>query len=78
MFVKETRTGELVEVMDTSELFDPFCTRITGRYNAGEELPDPKHFMKGDLSFCSGEPMPRCWMDPDYRRGEMPRSGTHG
>ena len=27
MFLTETRTGELVEVLSTSDLFDPFKTR---------------------------------------------------
>ena len=78
MFLKEARTGELVEVLGTGDLFDPFNDRIVGRYNAGEEMPDPKQFMKADLSFCSNEPLPRCWMDPDYRADEIRRTGTHG
>lgn len=73
MFLKETRTGELVEVLNTNNLFDPFDDRIIGRYNAGEELPDPQVFRKSELSFCSNEPLPRCWMDPDYRRAEIQR-----
>ena len=77
MFLKERRSGELVEVIDTTQLFDPFQPEITGRYNAGEEMPEPKQFRKGDLTFCSGEPMPRCWTDPDYRRDEVRRTGTH-
>jgi hypothetical protein len=78
VFLKERKTGELVEVMDTTQLFDPFQTRITGRYNFGEEMPDAKDFEKIDLVFCSNEALPRCWIDPDYRRDEMRRSGTHG
>ena len=78
MFLKERKTGELVEVIDTLQLFDPFQTRIRGRYNAGEEMPEPRHFHKIDLVFCSNEALPRCWMDPDYRRDEIRRSGTHG
>ena len=77
MFLKERRTDELVEVIDTAQLFDPFQTRITGRYNAGEELPDPRSFAKTELLFCSNEPLPRCWMDPHYRRAEVVRrTGT--
>jgi len=78
MFLSETRTGELVEVLSMNDLFDPFKTEIVGRYNAGEEMPDPRHFAKSDLSFCSHEPLPRCWMDPDYRQAEIQRTGTHG
>jgi len=78
MFLKETRTGELVEVLGLNDLFDPFKTQIVGRYNAGEELPDPQMFDKSGLSFCSHEALPTCWMDPDYRRHEIQRTGTHG
>ena len=78
MFLKERKTGELVEVLDTAQLFDPFQTSITGRYNFGEEMPDPRSFEKIDLVFCSNESLPRCWIDPDYRRDEIRRSGTHG
>ncbi len=76
MFLKERKTGELVEVLDTAQLFDPFQTEITGRYNYGEEMPDPQSFAKNDLAFCSDEPLPRCWMDPDYRHDEIRRTGT--
>lgn len=78
MFLKEIHTDELVEVLGTTELFDPFRDHIVGRYNSGEEMPDPRRFMKQDLSFCSNEPLPRCWMDPNYRADEIRRTGTHG
>jgi hypothetical protein len=78
MFLNEIHSGKLVEVLDSSALFDPFMTQVIGRYNAGEELPDPMEFTKTDLHFCSGEPLPRCWMDPQYRAAEVHRSGTHG
>lgn len=78
MFLKERSNGELVEVLDTTALFDPFQTEICGRYNAGEEMPDPQMFHKHDLVFCSDEVLPRCWTDPDYRSNELLRTGTHG
>lgn len=67
MFLKESSSGELVEVLSMRDLIDPFHKEIVGRYNAGEELPDPKKFAKSNLVFPSGEPLPRCWLDPDYR-----------
>lgn len=77
MFLKERATDELVEIIDTAQLFDPFQSSVLGRYNAGEDLPDPQLFEKGRLVFCSGEGLPRCWIDPDYRREEIQRTGTH-
>lgn len=75
MFLKERKTGELVEVLDTTQLFDPFRGDLVGRYNFGEEMPEPTTFAKADLVFCSDEALPRCWMDPEYRREEIRRSG---
>jgi hypothetical protein len=67
MFLKEKASNELVEVLGLRDLFDPFKGSVVGRYNAGEEMPDPKVFPKGGLGFLSGEELPRCWVDPDYR-----------
>lgn len=67
MFLKETATDHMVEVLNTEELFDPFQAAVTGRYNYGEDLPDPASFQKSDLVFLSGEALPRCWTDPHYR-----------
>lgn len=49
-----------------------------GRYKVGEEMPDPGSFEKTDLVFGSNKSLPRCWMDPDYRRDEIRRTGSHG
>ena len=67
MFLQLTKNSDRVEVLDTAELFDPFKDSISGRLHRGEELQDPDHFSKADLSFPSGEALPRCWMDPHYR-----------
>lgn len=66
MFVKEHATGHLVEVLDLQALMDPFAQTVSGRYNIGEELPDPEQFEKKALEFPSGETLPRCWLDPQY------------
>ncbi len=59
--------SSLVEVLDLQQLFDPFATTVLGRLHAGEELQDPAALGKGELSFPSGEALPRCWMDPHYQ-----------
>ena len=66
MFLKDRTTGDLVEVLDLEALFDPFRPHVKGRFHAGEELQDPADFAKSELLFPSGEPLPRCWSDPDY------------
>jgi hypothetical protein len=67
MYLKHISTGDLVEVLDTSGLFDPFQTEVSGRLHAGEELQEPASFAKTELVFPSGEPLPRCWVDGHYR-----------
>lgn len=67
MYLKQISSGDLVEVLDLQGLFDPFEAGVQGRTHAGEELQDPARFAKNELAFPSGEILPRCWMDPDYR-----------
>jgi hypothetical protein len=67
MYLRDVASGDLVEILDLSELFDPCLGEVTGRFHAGEEMQEPTAFRKAGLVFPSGEPLPRCWMDPDYR-----------
>ena len=71
MLVKEQSSGHLVEVLDIKQLYDPTMTSFEGRYNIGEEMPDPQKFDKKNVIFCSGEALPRCWVDPHYRDDEL-------
>ena len=68
MFLKTRQDGSLMEVLNLQQLFDPFAASVSGRLHAGEELQD-EGFAKGDLLFPSGEALPRCWVDADYRQG---------
>ena len=70
MYLRHASSGDLVEILELGVLFDPCLTEVSGRFHAGEELQDPAPFRKADLLFPSGEPLPRCWMDPGYR-GEL-------
>lgn len=69
MFLTDRTSGHPVEIMDLSALFDPYNERVKGRYNVGEELPEPQMFAKQALRFSSGEGLPKCWTDPHYRDG---------
>jgi len=73
MFLKHRDNGHLVEVVDSQELFDPFRSSIHGCYQNGEEKQDQEPFSKHDLVFMSGEELPRCWCDSDYRKAEVER-----
>ncbi|KGJ98676.1 hypothetical protein [Thalassotalea sp. ND16A] len=67
MFLKHRGNGDMVDVSDICDLTNLFHSTITGRYQAGEELQDPEEFNKNDLMFLSGEELPKCWSDPNYR-----------
>ena len=51
MFLKEKSSGQMVEVMNLSDLFDLFHEEVVGRYQRGEEEGDPEKFKKADLIF---------------------------
>ena len=72
MLLKDNK-DDLLEVLTLNDLFDPFCSKLIGRYQQGEDTQDPEKFNKADLSFLSGEPLPRCWMDSHYRDNELQR-----
>jgi hypothetical protein len=68
MYLKHKSSSNLVEILDVQELIDPSKGDITGRFHAGEEMQEPTSFQKADLIFPSGEVLPRCWIDPDYKK----------
>ena len=71
MLLKEKSSGDLLEVVELSDLFNLNHPEIIGRYQGGEEQQDPEKFKKADLKFLSGEELPRCWTDPHYRDEEL-------
>ncbi len=64
MLLKHTSNRHLVEVLSLNDLFDPAHPTLVGRYNFGEEMPEPQWFRKAELVFPSGEALPRCWWEP--------------
>lgn len=74
MFLTNKANGNFVEIMDLSSLFDPFKTQVNGRFHAGEELQDVQAFAKADLMFPSGEALPSCWTDAEYRQAGVRRA----
>lgn len=67
MFLRDKKTGDAVEILDLSALFDPCVAEVPGRFHAGEEMQEGDSFPKSTLIFPSGEALPRCWTDADYR-----------
>ncbi len=66
MLLQDKQTGNLVEILDLEELFNPVQDAIHGRVQSGQEEQDPEPISKNTLLFPSGESLPRCWMDADY------------
>ncbi|MDQ6987964.1 MAG: acetyltransferase [Mariprofundaceae bacterium] len=67
MFLKDKNSGDLVEVLDPKEMFDPASDAMSVRFQAGEEVGEPVNVSKSDLCFPSGESLPKCWLDTHYR-----------
>ncbi|MEM8828159.1 MAG: acetyltransferase [Cyanobacteria bacterium P01_G01_bin.19] len=76
MFLKSKTHGELVEILDMQNLHDPFQKEVSGRFHAGQEMQDPEMFLKSQLVFPSGEALPKCWIDSDYRHLMQKQSQT--
>ncbi len=67
MFLKDTKSGGLVEVQNLHALFDPNEAQVDVRFQAGEEVGDIVKADKAGLEFPSAEALPKCWLDPHYR-----------
>lgn len=67
MYMRHMQSGNLVEITELSDMFDPCQGEVRGRIHAGEELQEIATFAKTGLAFPSGEAIPRCWLDRAYR-----------
>lgn len=67
MYLEHKTSGNAVEILDLSALFDPYQSKVSGRFHAGEEMQEAEDFAKSELGFLSGESLPRCWWDAQYR-----------
>lgn len=71
MFLQDKRTGTLVKIIDTEALANPTEDKIRGRIQAGQEEQPPEEMAKDNLIFPSGESLPRCWLDSNYRHATV-------
>lgn len=67
MFLKHQAKGTMIEILDVAQLADPSQGAVEGRIHAGEEMQDSEEFAKAELIFPSGEALPQCWRDAQYR-----------
>jgi hypothetical protein len=70
MLLRQRSTGHILAVHDLDQLFSIFHGEVLVRDQVGEEEQEPEPVPKADLVFLSGEALPRCWTDPDYRETE--------
>lgn len=71
MLLMDQQTKTLIKVMQIDDLVNPVRDQISGRRQAGEEEQPPRSFDKTQLAFPSGESLPQCWTDKNYRE-EVP------
>lgn len=67
MFLQDKQTGGLVKVLDMDALIDPLVNAVSAQDQMGQEEQEPESFAKQNLIFPSGEDLPRCWLDVNYR-----------
>lgn len=68
MFLQNKSAQTLIKITNIEDLFNPLRQEINGRSQEGEEEQDLQAYAKQDLVFPSGEDLPRCWLDANYRR----------
>ncbi|UKO98478.1 acetyltransferase [Nostoc sp. UHCC 0870] len=67
MFLQIKNSQDLVKILDLQELIDPNLDIVHGQDQEGQEEQEPDTFKKENLVFPSGEGLPRCWLDANYR-----------
>jgi hypothetical protein len=67
MFLQLKDSGDLVKILDLQELIDPNSDVVHAQDQKGQEEQDTDTFVKVNLVFPSGENLPRCWLDANYR-----------
>ena len=67
MLLKSKEEDALIEINEVNELINPLTEEVKGQVQAGEEEQPPESFKKSDLVFPSGEDLPQCWLDSNYR-----------
>ena len=66
MFLKDKKSGDLIEILSVDSLIDPCRKSFDGRFHAGEEIQEASEIAKAAVVFPSGESLPRCWLDQNY------------
>lgn len=68
MFLQIKDTNDLIKIVDFDELLDPNSDTVHGQDQEGQEEQETDIFKKDELVFPSGESLPLCWIDANYRQ----------
>lgn len=71
MILKD-QNGSKIEVSKIEDLFNPVQEEIEAKMQEGQNEQSSESFAKKQLTFPSGEKLPLCWLDPDYRLKSKP------
>jgi hypothetical protein len=67
MLLKSKEDDGLVEINEVSDLIDPFKEEVMVQMQEGQNEQPPEPVKKSDLVFPSGEALPLCWLDSNYK-----------
>lgn len=68
MFLQIKDTNDLVKIVNFEELIDPNTDSVHAQDQEGQEEQETDVFRKDELVFPSGESLPQCWIDANYRQ----------
>ncbi len=67
MLLQLKENGELVKIVDVQELINPNSDTVQAKEQQGQEEQQADSYKKENLVFPSGESLPRCWLDANYK-----------
>ena len=67
MLLQLKENGELVKIVDVQELINPNTDTVQAKEQQGQEEQQADAYKKENLVFPSGESLPRCWIDANYK-----------
>ncbi|MBD2571302.1 acetyltransferase [Anabaena lutea] len=67
MLLQLKDSQNLVKIVDIQELLDPNSEIVHAQDQEGQEEQETDIYKKEELVFPSGEELPLCWLDSQYR-----------
>jgi hypothetical protein len=67
MLLQIKDSQDLVKIVDVQELLDPTSEIVHAQDQQGQEEQETDIYKKEELVFPSGEKLPLCWLNAQYR-----------